>query len=105
MTYLLLNAVFLVLPVALLVAALVVAKRRGRGRAPIGAAIGLALAVVLVLTAVFDNVLIGLGIFYYAEDRISGLRIGLAPVEDFAYAVAAAIALPSLWVLLRRARA
>ncbi len=102
MTYLLLNAVFLVMPVGLGVAALVLLVRRKAGRRGFAAAIALALAIVLLLTAVFDNVLVGLGIVGYDEARILGLRIGVAPVEDFAYTVAAGIGLPSLWVLLRR---
>ncbi len=101
MTYLLLNAAFLVAPTALLVGALARTRRRGRSR-PFAAAVGLALAAVVLLTAVFDNVLVGLGIVGYDETRISGVRLGVAPIEDFAYAVAAAVGLPSLWVLLRR---
>jgi lycopene cyclase domain-containing protein len=100
-TYLLLNAVFLVVPLALLVTAVVVMGRRPGRRRVVGAAIGLALAVVLLLTAVFDNVLVGLGIVGYDEALIVGLRIGVAPIEDFAYTVAAVVGLPSLWVLLR----
>jgi lycopene cyclase domain-containing protein len=100
-TYLLLNAAFLVVPALLLVLALL-RLRRSRHPAPLLPAGGIALAVVLVLTAVFDNVLVGLGIVGYDESLISGVRIGVAPIEDFAYAVAAAIGLPSLWILLRR---
>ena len=40
----------------------------------------------------------------YDDERISGVRIGLAPLEDFAYPLAAAILLPALWVALRRRR-
>jgi lycopene cyclase domain-containing protein len=63
------------------------------------------LAAVLLATAIFDNVIIGTGIVAYDPARISGVRIGLAPIEDFAYAIAAAVLLPSLWMLLRRPRA
>jgi lycopene cyclase domain-containing protein len=96
MTYLLLNTVFL--GVAALVA-LLAAVRHRLSRSLVGA-IALALAVVLVLTAVFDSVIIGSGLVAYDESNISGLMIGLAPIEDFAYPVAAAVLLPSLWVLL-----
>ena len=66
------------------------------GRAVLRAA--LAATVVLVLmTAVFDNVIVGTGIVGYDPARILGARIGVAPVEDFAYAIAAALALPALW--------
>jgi lycopene cyclase domain-containing protein len=82
-------------PVA--VAALLVLIRSGRR--PLASAAA-ALAVLLVLTAAFDNVIVGTGIVGYDPARILGLRIGVAPIEDFAYPVAAALALPALWTLL-----
>jgi len=84
------------------VVALVVLARRGR-RVLLAALVGL--AVLVALTAVFDNVIVGTGIVAYDGSKILGLRIGVAPVEDFSYAVAAALALPALWVLLRGRRA
>ena len=101
MTYLLLNAVFLVVPLAVLVLA-VLRLRRSRRPAPLLPAAALALAAVLLLTLVFDNVLVGIGIVDYDGSAISGVRLGVAPIEDFAYAIAAAVGLPSLWILLRR---
>jgi lycopene cyclase domain-containing protein len=95
-TYLLLAAGVAV-PVA--VVALVVLARAGR--TPLLAALG-GLVVLMAMTAVFDNVIVGTGIVAYDTDRILGLRIGVAPVEDFSYAVVAALALPALWVLLGR---
>jgi lycopene cyclase domain-containing protein len=59
---------------------------------------------VIVLTAIFDNVLIAVGMFSYAREHISGLHVGAAPVEDFAYPIAGLILLPSLWSLLRSRR-
>ena len=41
-----------------------------------------------------------IGLVGYDRALISGAFIGVAPLEDFAYAVAAAILLPSLWALL-----
>ena len=41
----------------------------------------------------------------YDPAKILGVRIGVAPVEDFSYAIVAALALPALWVLLGRRRA
>ena len=94
MTYALLNAVFL----AVVVVVLVVALRRRVLRA---AALLGTLAVLLVMTAVFDNVMIGVGLLVaYDDELISGIRIGVAPIEDFAYAIAAALLLPALWALL-----
>jgi hypothetical protein len=46
--------------------------------------------------------MIGLGIMEYSDEATSGLRLGLAPLEDFAYPLAAVILLPSLWLLLDR---
>ncbi|TFD60238.1 lycopene cyclase domain-containing protein [Cryobacterium suzukii] len=95
MTYLLLNAVFLV--VAALVA--VVAVKRRLISARFVSAVADALTLTLLLTAVFDNLMIAAGLFSYDPKHISGLLIGLAPIEDFAYPVAAALLLPALWVL------
>ncbi|WKK73366.1 lycopene cyclase domain-containing protein [Rathayibacter oskolensis] len=92
MTYLLLNAVFL----AVVLVVLVIARRRLRPAALLGT-----LAVLLMMTAVFDNVMIGVGLLVaYDDELISGIRIGVAPIEDFAYAIAAALLLPALWTLL-----
>jgi lycopene cyclase domain-containing protein len=52
-------------------------------------AIGFATVALLLITAIFDNVIIGLGIVAYDESLISGIKIGLAPIEDFAYSLAA----------------
>jgi lycopene cyclase domain-containing protein len=92
MTYWALNAIFL--GVVAVVAA--VAFRRVRW-----AAAGVAAALLLVTTAVFDNVMIAVGLVDYAPARISGVFVGAAPLEDFAYAIAAVVGLPALWSLLR----
>jgi lycopene cyclase domain-containing protein len=96
MTYWLLNLPFLAV-VALVALAAILARRSPRWRAA-----GLTAIVVLVLTAVFDNVLVGTGIVGYDPALISGVFVGVAPIEDFAYAIAAIVLLPSLWVLLAR---
>lgn len=115
MTYWALNAVFLVPAAVVLVLAMV---RRGRrtdqgrreqvpepavsGRKGLAAALGITAVVLLVLTAVFDNVMIAAGLFWYNPERISGAFIGSAPLEDFAYALAAVLLLPALWMLLEK---
>src|SRR3546814_14270028 len=58
--------------------------------------------VLLALTAVFDNVMIALDLFTYPPEHLSGLRIGLAPLEDFAYPLCVAFAVPAAFTLLRR---
>lgn len=93
MTYVLLALGFL----ATAGAVAVVAHRR---RPVPWRALALAAGALLLLTAVFDNVMIASGLFTYSDAHISGLRIGLAPVEDFAYPLAAVVLLPALWTLL-----
>jgi len=90
-----LNAIFLAV-VALVAIGAAVSIRSTRP----WVAIAITLGVLLVMTAVFDNVMIGVGLVGYEPSLISGAFIGIAPLEDFAYAVAAAILLPSLWMLL-----
>ena len=94
MTYWLLNLPFLA-AVALVALAAVLARRTPRWRA-----VGLAAIALLLLTAVFDNVLVATGIVGYDARRISGALVGVAPLEDFAYAGAAVVLLPSLWTFL-----
>ncbi|MCP2267452.1 lycopene cyclase domain-containing protein [Promicromonospora thailandica] len=103
MTYLLLAAVFLAVAAAVAVA--VAATRRGAAPAVGWRALALATGALLVLTAVFDNVMIAAGLFSYADAHVSGLRVGLAPVEDFSYPLAAVLLLPALWSLLGGERA
>ncbi|UOQ56976.1 prenyltransferase [Leucobacter allii] len=98
MSYALLSAGFLV---AALAAAVLLARAAGPRR-PRWAAVAVAGVALLLLTAVFDSLMIGLDLFDYAPGLISGMRIGLAPVEDFAYPAAVAVALPALWAALTR---
>ena len=109
MTYWVINAVFLGLVAVTAGAALLLRWARTRstrassGRGSLAAVVraaGLSTAVLLVMTAVFDNVMIGVGLVGYDEARISGAFVGIAPLEDFAYAVAALVLLPSIWTLL-----
>ncbi|MDQ0849381.1 lycopene cyclase domain-containing protein [Arthrobacter sp. B3I9] len=101
MSYWALNTVFLLAALGAGTAAALTPK--GRARTAALAAAGGTAAVVLVLTAVFDNLMIAAGLFTYAPDMISGAMVGLAPLEDFAYPVAAVLLLPALWILLGRA--
>jgi lycopene cyclase domain-containing protein len=72
-------------------------SRRGRGLIWKYAA---TLIVLLAFTAVFDNLIVGLGIVAYDPAKISGVFIGVAPIEDFAYSIAAVLILPTLWGVL-----
>lgn len=111
MTYWTLNAVFLI-AVAIIAIAAVVSSRRRTAASATGSpaatgtaatlswrAVGLAAIVLLALTAVFDNLMIRMGFVGYNPERISGVFVGVAPLEDFAYPLAAVVLLPALWTL------
>ena len=103
MSYVLLDLMFL--GCALLVTfAAVLLRRQQLSRRGVWA-VAVALVGVLLLSVVFDNVMIGVGLVAYDPARILGLRIGLAPIEDFAYPIAVALLLPALWTLLPARRA
>ena len=55
------------------------------------------LTILLILTAVFDSLIIGMGIVGYDATKLLGIYIGNAPIEDFFYAILAAILVPLLW--------
>ena len=80
MSYLGLNAIFLG---AVILVGLVIRKQLP------WRAIGSSTAVLVIATAIFDNVIVGTGIVAYDESLILGIKIGYAPIEDFAYALAA----------------
>ena len=58
-------------------------------------------AVMLLITAIFDNVIIATGIVAYDEAKISGIKIGVAPIEDFAYTVVGLLVVPTLFNFFR----
>jgi lycopene cyclase domain-containing protein len=99
MSYWQLNLIFLAV-VAVIGCLALVKSRRASPRLPILGILGILLLVLLVITAVFDNLMIGIGLVGYDPSKISGAFVGIAPLDDFAYAVAAAVLLPSLWLLL-----
>ncbi len=90
----------IVLPFVAATAAIVLASARRPGFGRRMAASGIAAGVLVALTAVFDNLMIAAGLFRYPPEHLSGLRIGLAPVEDFSYAVCAGFLIPAVHVLL-----
>ncbi|MEY4019532.1 MAG: hypothetical protein RLZZ590_832 [Actinomycetota bacterium] len=93
MTYLLLNSLFLG---AVIVAGLLMVNRLP------WKAIGLATIALVALTAVFDNIIVGTGIVAYDESLIMGIKIGVAPIEDFAYALAAPLLLSIVAEITKR---
>ena len=56
----------------------------------------------LLITAVFDNLIVLAGIVDYDPSKISGLMIGVVPIEDFAYTIAAVLIVPSVWSAMTR---
>jgi lycopene cyclase domain-containing protein len=101
MTYALLSVGFLALAAAVLGVALATAPDRARLVRRWWLPVVIAGVVLVVLTAVFDNVMVAVGLMTYAPGRISGAHVGLVPLEDFAYPVAGLLLLPALWLLLR----
>lgn len=86
-TYLLLNLAFML-------AALVILRfKLGKPSRPII----ITLIALLLLTAVFDNVLIGLSFIAYDTSKLLGIYIGNAPIEDFMYAILAVMLVPAVW--------
>jgi lycopene cyclase domain-containing protein len=90
MTYLLLNAAFF-LALAVIIAA--------RHRSVRWKAIAGALAIVLALTALFDPIMIAVGLVAYDDAKLSGLCWFGAPIEDFAYALFAVPFVAIVWQL------
>ena len=96
MTYPALAGLFL-LGALLVLAAVALALRPGRRW---WAATLITAAALVVLTAVFDNVMIAADLFRFEEEALTGIRIGLAPLEDFAWPIAAGILIPSTMLFL-----
>jgi lycopene cyclase domain-containing protein len=61
-----------------------------------------AAVVLVVLTTVFDTLMIAADLYVFDPDRILGVYVWGAPVEDFAYAIAAVLLMPALWTWLGR---
>ena len=55
------------------------------------------LVALLLTTAVFDNFIVGSGVVAYDPTLLSGVFIGFAPIEDFAYTLVAALLIPLTW--------
>jgi lycopene cyclase domain-containing protein len=93
MTYLALNVTFML--IAFVILNLISRKSPWR-------AIGFTMLWMLLVTLVFDNVIIGLEIVGYDKSKISGILLGLAPIEDFAYTVVAVLAVSIIWTKLTK---
>ena len=69
-----------------------------------GRAVWVTLTVLRMTTIVFDSLLIYFGMFTYPADKILGIRVGLAPIEDLFYALLAGLVVPAIWKGLDRER-
>ena len=96
MSYAAIAALYLLPPLAVLVLAVLVRRPGRRWWLSTTITVGL----LLVLTAVFDSLMISADLFRFAEEDLLGPRIGLAPIEDLAWPMAAGLLLPALWLLL-----
>lgn len=59
-------------------------------------------AAMLIGTAIFDNAIIGAGLVAYDESKILGIKIWLAPIEDFAYSIAVVLLATSIAALMKK---
>lgn len=88
-TYLILNVIFIAVCLVVLAKGI---KKPTR-------AWWLTLLALLALTLVFDNLIILAGIVSYDTTKLLGIYAGIAPIEDFFYALLAVIIVPALWQL------
>ena len=86
-TYLLINVIFIML---------IITTLRLRIHRPSKKWL-LVLIVLLLLTTVFDSLIIYFEIVAYDPEKILGIYIGKAPIEDFFYAIIAAVIVPVIW--------
>ena len=98
MSYLALALVFLTPAVAVAI----YATRRCRLSVRWWGATTATIIVLLLLTIVFDNLMIAADLFRFDEDQLTGWKVGLAPIEDLMWPVAAGLLLPSTAALLDR---
>lgn len=90
-TYVILNSIFLA---ALGIAWLILKPKLSIRR------VYVTVAIILFFTAVFDSLIVGLGIVDYDFSKTLGIFIGTAPIEDFFYAIMAGILIPLVWTII-----
>ncbi|NBR65492.1 MAG: lycopene cyclase domain-containing protein [Micrococcales bacterium] len=88
MNYLALNVVFML--IAFVILNVFVRKSSWK-------LIGWTLLVMVLVTLIFDNLIVALGIVDYDTTKISGVLLGLVPIEDFAYTVVSVLAVSAIW--------
>jgi lycopene cyclase domain-containing protein len=88
MSYAEMNLIFMI-PVAVL---LIFARKSVNWKV-----LGLSTLALIVMTAIFDNFIVGSGVVAYNPETLLGVFIGFAPIEDFAYTLVAAVLIPLTW--------
>lgn len=96
MSYLGLAAIFVAVTLPVLAIAIITRRPSGRW----WAAVGLTALSLIILTAIFDSIMIAADLFRFDESALTGVHVGLAPIEDFAWPIAAAILIPSTLLFL-----
>lgn len=94
-TYLAINLVVLIV---------VVAALKLRGALAWNRAMTITLVLLLITTAIFDSLIVAMGIVQYDAAQILGVTVGAAPVEDFFYAALAALLIPATWNALKKGK-
>lgn len=90
MTYLLISLPFLAASVWVWV-------RRRSGQSGQWQRLALVLTVLCVLTVIFDNLMVAVGLFDYAPGNNMGIFLGRVPVEDLFYPVFVSLMATALW--------
>lgn len=94
-TYMVLNLIVILLITSFLYSHPAIINKR---------AVLITLGVLIIITAIFDSIMIAIGLFGYNSKLIIGLYLGRAPIEDFAYPIIAAVCVPYVWEKLGKNR-
>jgi len=54
--------------------------------------------IVIGFTAIFDPIIVNQDLVRYNPEKILGITIGKAPIEDLFYALIAGVLIPTVWV-------
>ena len=92
------------LAINLVVLAVVVAALKLRGALAWNRAMTITLVLLLITTAIFDSLIVAMGIVQYDATKLLGITIGTAPVEDFFYAALGTLLIPATWNALKKGK-
>ncbi|WP_051197102.1 lycopene cyclase domain-containing protein [Jonesia quinghaiensis] len=100
MTYPVLALITVIVPAIIAAVAYQYAARRGAVPPRFWVAVTLSIIVLCVLTIIFDSLMIAADLFRYDENKLSGITIWYAPLEDLGWPIAAGLAGPCLLLAL-----